>query len=215
MPLSPRPLLIASLGNPGAAYAHTLHSAGHTLLSALAEHLKYLPFARSRVFEKALVSTPYPPSIDPKDRSTDWMLWQSPSYMNNSGRPVSTAWKAWKRGELSPAQVSQSETAQTRADRGLLVLLHDELDRPFGQLKPISAGLSARGHNGVKSVQMALPKTPFVRIAIGIGRPERNHSKESGVISDWVLRKMTREEREKINGSAGECLQILKQLEAG
>ena len=135
--------------------------------------------------------------------------------MNISGRPVSQAWKAWQTGEPAPAYLSKTEAAQLRQDRGVLVILHDELDMPLGQLKQKNAGVSARGHNGVKSIQAALPKTPFVRIAVGIGRPKGRGAKEPGVVSNWVLRKMTREEREKIEGKAGECVQMLKQIEKG
>ncbi|KAF2238709.1 peptidyl-tRNA hydrolase [Viridothelium virens] len=214
MPPLPRPLLIASLGNPGSTYANTLHSAGHTLLAAIAQYLNYLPFKRERVLADAPTSRRWPSAADNLNDVVDWTLWQSPSLMNVSGRPVSTAWKAWQRGAVTTtSQLDGNESV--RKDRGLLVLLHDELDMPLGQLKQKKAGVSARGHNGVRSVQAALPKTPFVRIAVGIGRPDGRSAKESGVIAKWVLKKMTREERERIEGSAGECVEILKQLGRG
>ena len=205
------PLFIASLGNPGSTYAHTLHSAGHTLLGAIVQYLKYLPFNRCDALAKSLVSRPYRSSVEDPTPAADWTCWQSPSLMNVSGRPVSQAWKSWQDGALSPTRLSTSEAAHIRKERGRLIILHDELDLPLGQLKKRNAGVSARGHNGVKSVQSALPKTPFMRIAVGIGRPEGG-LKEPGVISKWVLRRMTREEKEKIEGKAGECVDMLKAL---
>ncbi|KAI9687485.1 MAG: aminoacyl-tRNA hydrolase [Bathelium mastoideum] len=212
MPPVPRhPLLVASLGNPGPTYANTLHSAGHTLLLAVAQYLKYSPFSGCHDLGKGVALRPYPSSTDAGNTAADWVLWQSPSLMNTSGRPVSQAWKAWQGGALTPALQPKENAAETRTERGMLVLLHDELDVPLGQLKKRGAGVSARGHNGVKSVQKFLPKTPFTRIAVGIGRPLEGR-KDPGIISQWVLRKMTREEKGRIEGQAKECVDMLTAL---
>ncbi|KAF2766794.1 peptidyl-tRNA hydrolase [Teratosphaeria nubilosa] len=189
------PLLICSIGNPGPTYAHTLHSAGHTVVSHLAAHLGSPPFTRDRALGNGLVSRPAPAGS-----SADWTLWQSTSYMNESGKGVKAAYGAWSRGR--PA-----------GEQGRLVVIYDELEQPLGQVTVRTAsGLSARGHNGLKSIMAAMPQAPFARIGIGIGRPE---SRESNAVARYVLGKMRPAERERIGGSVAEVVQRLRQLERG
>lgn len=69
-----------------------------------------------------------------------------------------------------------------------------------------------RGHNGIKSIQAALPNVPFVRIGIGIGRPE---SREPDVVAKYVLRKMTDRERHSVEGCAGKVIDILEDIGEG
>ena len=103
------PLLICSVGNPGSAYANTLHSAGHTVLKKLSERLEFQPYQKSRPLGSGLVSKPLAPS------DADWTLWQSTSLMNVSGKGVRAAHNAW---------------AQDKPDgEGRLVIVHDELEK--------------------------------------------------------------------------------------
>lgn len=184
----PRPLLIASLGNPPPTYANTLHSAGHTLLSALRETLGYPPFARDRSLG-GLVS-----------RGGDFTLWQSPSLMNISGKSVAGAWKGFLR-DLTP---------DDRASARLLVV-HDELESPLGRIK-LKRGGSARGHNGIKSCIGSLGGMEFSRIGVGIGRPE---SRESRDVAAYVLRKMTAGEVMKVRGGVEEVLKAVGEMRDG
>ncbi|KAK1092188.1 hypothetical protein LTR48_004803, partial [Friedmanniomyces endolithicus] len=75
------PLLICSVGNPGSTYANTLHSAGHTVVNRLVEHLGYSALRKERELGNGLVARP---AI--KGAAGDWTLWQSTSYMNDSGK---------------------------------------------------------------------------------------------------------------------------------
>ena len=61
---TPIRLLVCSIGNPG-LYINTLHSAGHTVLSALANTLSYPSFQKSRAYGNGLVSA-----------GSDFMLWK-------------------------------------------------------------------------------------------------------------------------------------------
>jgi PTH1 family peptidyl-tRNA hydrolase len=74
------------------------------------------------------------------------------TYMNLSGRSVAAALRYYK---LSPAD---------------LIVIHDELDIPFGQVK-IKEGGGHGGHNGIRSLMTELGDGEFVRIRVGIGRP--------------------------------------------
>ena len=98
------------------------------------------------------------------------------------------------------------------------VVLHDELELPLGQLKVKSGNSSAKGHNGIKSVQASLQGAGlldrlgpnFVRVGVGIGRP---FSRERDDVSQYVLGQMTSSEKEKIE-SAVDVLEGLLTKEA-
>ena len=120
--------------------------------------------------------------------------------MNTSGVPVANAWRAYLR-TLDP------EMAKTAR----LVVLHDELESEFGKLK-MKEGGSAKGHNGLKSCMNHLGAKGFVRVGIGIGRPE---SRESGAVSSYVLRKMTGWEKGQMRDAAGGLARVLEKIRTG
>jgi PTH1 family peptidyl-tRNA hydrolase len=74
------------------------------------------------------------------------------TYMNLSGRSVAAALRFYK---LTPAD---------------LIVIHDELDLPFGQVKVKVEG-GHGGHNGLRSLMAELGTGDFVRVRVGIGRP--------------------------------------------
>jgi PTH1 family peptidyl-tRNA hydrolase len=87
------------------------------------------------------------------------------TYMNESGRSVAPALRFAK---LPPER---------------LVVVHDELDLPLGDVRAKRGGGLA-GHNGLRSVADALGTQDFLRVRIGIGRPERGDPRP---VADWVL----------------------------
>lgn len=62
-----------------------------------------------------------------------------------------------------------------------IVVLHDELDLPAGNVR-VKMGGNENGHNGLKSLSEKLGTRDYIRIRIGIGRPDSGQS-----IPDWVL----------------------------
>ncbi len=74
------------------------------------------------------------------------------SYMNLSGRPVAAL------------------TAFYKVPPDRLVVIHDELDIPFGTLR-LRLGGGAGGHNGLRSITEALGTPDYYRVRFGIGRP--------------------------------------------
>ncbi|MEA2477347.1 MAG: peptidyl-tRNA hydrolase, family [Actinomycetota bacterium] len=74
------------------------------------------------------------------------------SYMNESGRPV-RALMSWY-----------------KAEPGNLIVLHDEMDVPFGEIR-IKQGGGTAGHNGLNSIVDHLGTKDFDRVRIGVGRP--------------------------------------------
>ena len=72
--------------------------------------------------------------------------------MNEAGKSVGPA-----RGEL-------------RVEPDRILVIHDEIDLPFGEIRPrLGGGLA--GHNGLRSVRAALGTPDFHRVRIGVGRP--------------------------------------------
>jgi peptidyl-tRNA hydrolase, PTH1 family len=92
------------------------------------------------------------------------LLLKPQTYMNLSGESVQKALQFFKLG---------------LAD---LVVIHDELDLPFGTLK-IKVGGGSAGHNGIKSVAQHAGGPDFVRLRVGIGRPPQRGTEH--VLSDF------------------------------
>lgn len=93
-------------------------------------------------------------------------------YMNTSGGPVAALVRFFK----------------VDADR--LLVVHDELDLPFGQLRLKRDG-GEGGHNGLRSVSSALGTRAYCRLRLGIGRPPGRMDP-----ADYVLRDFASSERE-------------------
>ena len=118
--------------------------------------------------------------------------------MNVSGPAVATAWKTFLR-----------DLPNEHRTRAKLVVLHDELEIPLGKLK-VKVGGSARGHNGLKSCVSSLGGMAFTRIGVGIGRPE---SRESRDVANYVLKKMSVVELQKVNYGVEELVDILTKMQ--
>lgn len=93
------------------------------------------------------------------------------------------------------------------------MVLHDELESPLGRVKiKQGAGMSAKGHNGLKSVAAERELVGCVRIGVGIGRCE---SREPEDVARYVLRKMTQGERSAVEYAAGEVMGALWAIAEG
>ena len=184
---SPKRLLVCSIGNPG-AYLCTLHSAGHAAVERLRQALAYPAFASSPRYGRGLVSA-----------GPDFTLWQSSSAMNVSGPAVGAAWRQF-----------------LRDGGGRLVVVHDDLEAALGRIRVRGGGGSARGHNGLRSIQETLCRTgtaaDYLRVGIGIGRPQ---SRESRVVAEYVLRKMSPHERNSVEACVGELEAELRRIAMG
>jgi peptidyl-tRNA hydrolase, PTH1 family len=144
--VSEQPWLVVGLGNPGSSFAPTRHNVGRVVVELLAERLgaAFKTHRRSRadVVEARLGQ---PPGVRV-------VLARPRSYMNESGRSVA----------------SLRDFYHVTTDH--LVIVHDELDLPYGTLR-IKLGGGDNGHNGLRSVRSALGTGEFHRVRFGIGRP--------------------------------------------
>ena len=87
------------------------------------------------------------------------------TFMNDAGRSVGPA-----RGAL-------------RVELGRVLVVHDEIDLPFGEVRSRTGGGLA-GHNGLRSVKRELGSADFVRVRVGVGRPD---SSDPEIVSAYVL----------------------------
>lgn len=148
-------LLIAGLGNPGPKYQKNRHNVGFMVVDHFAAR-HAAPAFRERFsgrFTKARVE------------DEEVVLLEPATFMNLSGRSVQQALHFFK------------------LDLDALVVVHDELDLPFGALR-IKLGGGTAGHRGVASTLECCGGADFCRLRVGIGRPASG-SVEGFVLSDF------------------------------
>src|SRR4051812_23012757 len=140
--------LIAGLGNPGERYARTPHNVGFAVADELARRWE-LPKPKQRYAGRFTDGRTGPggPRVA--------LLWPQ-TYMNEAGRSVGPA-----RGAL-------------HLDLDRVLVVHDEIDLPFGDVRSRLGGGLAR-HNGLKSVRQGLGSPDFARVRGGGGRPGSPH----------------------------------------
>jgi peptidyl-tRNA hydrolase, PTH1 family len=92
------------------------------------------------------------------------------TYMNESGRSAGPARGAYK------------------LDLDRIVVVHDEIDLPFGEVR-VRLGGGLAGHNGLKSLRRELGSADFHRVRVGVGRPD---STDPERVSAHVLGKWRR-----------------------
>jgi peptidyl-tRNA hydrolase, PTH1 family len=134
--------LIVGLGNPGPEYAGNRHNCGFMVADLLAGRIG-VPFKRDR--SRARVAAGQLARLPVT-------LAKPQSYMNLSGGPVASLRAFYK----------------VPVDR--IVVIHDELDIPFGAIR-LKQGGGDNGHNGLRSVTAALGTRDYLRVRVGIGRP--------------------------------------------
>jgi PTH1 family peptidyl-tRNA hydrolase len=71
-----------------------------------------------------------------------------------------------------------------RAGAGQILVIHDELDLPFGSIR-LKRGGGDNGHNGLRSVTQSLGTREYYRARIGIGRPPGRMDPAAYVLRDF------------------------------
>jgi PTH1 family peptidyl-tRNA hydrolase len=88
-----------------------------------------------------------------------------------------------------------------------VVVLHDEIDLPFGEVQSrLGGGLA--GHNGLKSVKQGLGDAGFWRVRVGVGRPD---STDPDIVASYVLSRF-REPREEVGALVGRAADEAERL---
>lgn len=185
-------LLVVGLGNPGKEYQNTRHNVGFEAIECLLEcwskhnhesdesknfhiHPYLLDQEKNKKFEGAEFE------LDVETKEADFHvhvgLLKPLTFMNKSGEVV-------------------KEIVKSLAGRGFdvskgLLVVHDEMDLPFGELK-MGFGRGSARHNGVQNIIDHLGTQEFSRLRIGVGRDKEVESK------DFVLSKFNKLEEDKL-----------------
>jgi PTH1 family peptidyl-tRNA hydrolase len=155
--------VVVGLRNPGADYEGTRHNVGSEVVERVLERAGETPGKAPSRVSGAIAQTGV---------GNDRTLFLLPFvYMNESGRVVRAALDYYR---VSPVD---------------LLVVHDDIDLPFGRLRLQVAGGSG-GHNGIRSVETVLGTKDFSRLKVGVGRPPGSQDP-----ADYVLRTFSKSER--------------------
>lgn len=154
--------LIAGLGNPGLEYRRTRHNFGFLALEALAEEAK-LPLKRVKF--KAMIA-------EGRLEGKPVVLAKPLTYMNDSGTSIISLMHFFK------------------IDLNHLLIIHDDLDLPFGTIR-LRADGGTSGQRGMASIIDKLGTQTFPRMRLGIGRPPGQMES-----ADYVLQRFSKAEDE-------------------
>jgi len=154
--------LIVGLGNPGKRYEPTRHNIGFMVLEKLAAQLEIDIKQKSfnALWGKGAIA------------GNNVLLAQPQTFMNLSGTAVRQLQSFFK------------------TDISNLVVIHDDLDLPFGAIR-LKAGGGTAGHKGLASIESELGTAGFIRVRLGIGKPV-----DKSRIESYVLEPFRKEERE-------------------
>jgi peptidyl-tRNA hydrolase, PTH1 family len=156
-PVDTNQWLVVGLGNPGPGYAGNRHNVGQMVVSELASRLG-ATFKAGR--GNAFVA-------EGRVGDIRFVLAKPLSFMNLSGGPTSSLLKYFK------------------LDASRLIVVHDELDIPFDDVR-LKLGGGNGGHNGIRDIAAALGTPEFIRVRVGIGRPPGRQDAAAFVLKDFA-----------------------------
>jgi PTH1 family peptidyl-tRNA hydrolase len=134
--------LVVGLGNPGRRYERTRHNVGFLVADRLAEKWGERCSKAQLGAEVARITL----------RGIEAVIAKPQSFMNLSGQPASSLRGYYK------------------VDVPNVIVVHDDLDIPFGQVR-VKVGGGHGGHNGLRDLQAKFGDAGFVRVRFGVGRP--------------------------------------------
>ena len=148
--------LVVGLGNPGPSYAGNRHNAGHLVLDLLGE----------RAGGRFKAHKGRADVVEGRLGGVRAVLAKPKTYMNVTGGPTASLRDFWK----------------VPVER--IVVVHDELDVPYGSLR-LKRGGGDNGHNGLRSLTSALGSRDYLRVRFGIGRPPGRQDPADFVLKDF------------------------------
>jgi peptidyl-tRNA hydrolase, PTH1 family len=170
---------VVGLGNPGERYSGTRHNVGFMVVDALARRLGVS--LKKKLFRSYSTA-------EGTHEGQGIILVKPLSYMNNSGCAVRVALRA-----------SGSDLAE-------MLVVCDSLDLPPGALRLKLRG-SSGGQKGLQSIIQTLGAEDFMRLSIGIGRPDHKEQ-----VIDHVLGAPHRREEERIAAAVEKAAQAALML---
>ncbi|WP_295850211.1 aminoacyl-tRNA hydrolase [uncultured Xylophilus sp.] len=174
--------LFVGLGNPGPEYEATRHNAGFWWIDALAREWK-VQLVPEKGYWGLLARTTV-------GGQPVWLL-EPLTFMNASGKSVAALARFFK---IAPEEI---------------LVVHDELDVPPGQVK-LKKGGGHAGHNGLRDIHAQLGSPDYWRLRLGVGHP--------GIRSEvvhWVLKKPSPDDRIGIEQAIDRSLKAVPAFLAG
>lgn len=171
--------LVVGLGNPGGEYKLTRHNIGFMAVDYCLQGLGN-PAAKNQ-FKAEIFQT--------KIGEHQVIFCKPQTYMNLSGESVQPLMGFFK------------------IPLDHLIVIHDEIDQPFGQMK-IQKNRGHGGHNGIKSITGLMGTMDYTRLRLGVGRPENPQFN----VADYVLGKFTQDEFSQLPdflNKAGDALEAI------
>jgi PTH1 family peptidyl-tRNA hydrolase len=179
--------LIVGLGNPGNQYAHSRHNIGFMCVSHFAK-TRYWDFEK----KEGLARTAHG-----RLNGEEIVLARPQTFMNLSGEAV------------------KKLTIKYRVKPEDLIVIHDDMDLRLGIIRIRQGGGSA-GHNGVESIIRELGTADFIRLRVGVGRPESAPGEEHHQLVGFVLGDFSSDEAAVIKKVIGEAdMAIVSLIEDG
>lgn len=149
-------LLLAGLGNPGSRYVGNRHNIGFLAADEVHRRHSFGPWRRRFQGETA----------EGQIAGERILLLKPMTFMNDSGRSVAEAQHFFK------------------IELGDIIVLHDEIDLAAAKVRVKTGGGNA-GHNGLRSIS-AHCGNDYVRVRIGVGRPESKEQVHGHVLNDFA-----------------------------
>ena len=168
--------LVVGLGNPGAEYEKTRHNIGQLVVDLISDSNKFSKHKSGMDISEV------------KCADQILVLAKSRSYMNESGGPTKSLADFYR---ILPDQI---------------IVIHDELDLPFDNLR-LKLGGGDNGHNGLKSISASLNSPEYFRIRMGIGRPIGQQDP-----ADFVLKPFSKDERDNLDEFLDQGVGAIKAL---
>lgn len=187
--------LIVGIGNPDPEYLKTRHNVGWQFLDWLRQKFQVASFQLQEKFNTEIA--------EGKIEGISMALVKPLGYVNNTG------------------EVVKKITGNLKLKTNNLIVVQDDLDIPFGKCK-LSFDRNSGGHRGAESIIKALKTTKFYRIRIGLGTKaldkarQQSDTKRDEFVRDFVLKKFTPSEREKLKDIFVACeVRLLQTLKNG
>jgi PTH1 family peptidyl-tRNA hydrolase len=170
--------VVAGLGNPGPEYSATRHNVGFMVAELFAARNG---FALKKKGHQAIYGIG-------RCAGQELLVLLPQTFMNRSGASVASVTRSQ---QLKPAD---------------LIVVHDDIDLPFGSLR-IKVGGGHGGHNGLRDIRSVLGSGDFVRLRIGVGRPPAG-----GDVARYVLREFSPTEKKQLDDLLLMAVQALEML---
>lgn len=171
--------LIVGLGNPGAKYALTRHNIGFMAVDLFAMSAGSPPWREEHKAHTCRF----------KMDDQEIMLAKPMTFMNLSGQSV------------------QSLMAFYKIPLENLIVAHDEIDIPFGNMR-FHKNRGHGGHNGIRNIHELLGTSDYTRLKLGVSRPPHPEMK----VPDYVLQKFSETEQQQLPdflNRAGDALETV------